>query len=148
MTGQISRSPKNHHHTGGRRGSFRHPSTRHFKCHTLIPSAGMIDPCTSRLIRFLTELWQALADSFQSAFDVAAEVQSDDASVFVSEGEEIAEAWARWSVANPYASPGIGRSSDASAVNMMKTPVFGPPLWSWPVECRYSGPYPSVVATL
>ena len=51
-------------------------------------------------------------------------VQSDDASVFVSEGEEIAEAWARWSVANPYASPGIGRSSDASAVNMMKTPVF------------------------
>ena len=27
------------------------------------------------------------------------------------------------------------------------TPVGGPPLWSWPVECRKRGPSPTVVAT-
>jgi hypothetical protein len=74
VTGQISRSPKNHHHTGVRRGSFRHPSTRHFKRHTLTPPCGTMDPGRSGLIQFLIELSPVLSDPLESAFDVAAEV--------------------------------------------------------------------------
>ena len=46
--------------------------------------------------------------------------------------------------------PGMSRSCDASVsiVSWKNTPVFGPPLWSWPVECRKRGPKPTVVATL
>ena len=32
------------------------------------------------------------------------------------------------------------------AVIRTNTPVFGPPLCSWPVECRYRGPMPVIVA--
>ena len=36
--------------------------------------------------------------------------------------------------------PGIGRSRRGSAVSCRKSPVAGPPLCSWPVECRKRGP--------
>src|SRR5436190_7478779 len=43
-------------------------------------------------------------------------------------------------------SPGMGTSSRGAAVTTRKTPVSAPPLWSWPVECKYRGPYPNIVA--
>src|SRR3712207_7960122 len=42
-------------------------------------------------------------------------------------------------------SPGMSRSSVTSATTCTNTPVDGPPLWNWPVECRKRGPYPNVV---
>src|SRR5262249_35002028 len=50
------------------------------------------------------------------------------------------------SVANENGSPGMARSGCGAAVISRKTPLFGPPLCSWPVECRERGPYPNNVA--
>ena len=44
------------------------------------------------------------------------------------------------SVPNDSSQPGMGRSFDGSAVSCRKTPEPGPPLCSWPVECRNRGP--------
>ena len=48
----------------------------------------------------------------------------------------------------------VGRAGDRHVVvgvvgrrTCTNTPVGGPPLWSWPVECRKRGPRPTVVAT-
>ena len=45
-----------------------------------------------------------------------------------------------------YGASGTARSDSGSAVTTTKTPVFGPPLCSWPVEWRYRGPKPAIVA--
>src|SRR5262249_37616703 len=49
-------------------------------------------------------------------------------------------ACARISRRKPNGFPGIGSSSPWSSTTWRKRPEFGPPLWSWPVECWYRGP--------
>src|SRR6266576_1840959 len=44
----------------------------------------------------------------------------------------------------PKSWPGMGISSPVSSTTWTKRPVGGPPLCSWPVECRYRGPRPCV----
>src|SRR5712692_9879489 len=46
-----------------------------------------------------------------------------------------------------YFCPGTGRSLASSQVICRKTPLFGPPLYACPVECRKRGPKPRTVAT-
>src|SRR3989442_6289943 len=56
-------------------------------------------------------------------------------------------AWAAFTAPNVYDRPGTGRSSASSHVTWRNTPVFGPPLYACPVECRKRGPKPTHVAT-
>src|SRR5919106_951320 len=44
----------------------------------------------------------------------------------------------------PKGRPGIASSSPGSSTTWTNRPVGGPPLCSWPVECRYRGPSPTV----
>ena len=91
MPGQISQSPKNHHHTGVRRGSCRHPRTRHFKRHTLTPSCGRMDPGRLGLSRFLLALVHVHSDALEPTFDVTAEMDANHTSLFVNQCEVIAQ---------------------------------------------------------
>ena len=50
-------------------------------------------------------------------------------------------------VENEYGASGIGVSVASSPVMTNASAVFGPPLWYCPVEWRYRGPTPNVVAT-
>src|SRR6266581_3607509 len=47
---------------------------------------------------------------------------------------------------NVYGLPGMLTSRGSEAVSWIKTPLSGPPLCNWPVECRNRGPYPVVTA--
>src|SRR3989449_618615 len=58
-----------------------------------------------------------------------------------------ARARAAFTAPNVYDRPGTGRSSASSHVTWRNTPVFGPPLYACPVECRKRGPKPTHVAT-
>src|SRR6202011_3464150 len=49
-------------------------------------------------------------------------------------------ACAFFSVVKPYAAPGISTSKGSSWSSCRKRPVFGPPLWNCPVECKKRGP--------
>src|SRR5205823_5133339 len=56
-------------------------------------------------------------------------------------------ACAAFTIPKVYFCPGTGRSLASSQVICKKTPLFGPPLYACPVECRNRGPKPSTVAT-
>jgi len=49
-------------------------------------------------------------------------------------------ACAAFTAPNVYACPGTARSDASSHVIWRNTPVFGPPLYACPVECRKRGP--------
>src|SRR5438034_2114809 len=53
-------------------------------------------------------------------------------------------AWAAISSRKPKSLPGIASSSPKSSTTWIASTLFGPPLWSCPVECRYRGPRPLV----
>src|SRR5262249_1545719 len=56
-------------------------------------------------------------------------------------------ACAAFTIPKVYFCPGTARSDASSQVICRKTPLFGPPLYAWPVECRKRGPNPRTVAT-
>ena len=56
-------------------------------------------------------------------------------------------AWAARAWRSRRPARGWPRPAAASRTTWTNTPVGGPPLWSWPVECRKRGPRPTVVAT-
>ena len=82
-----------------------------------------------------------------------AEFAYEDAPLGIGQGQTISQPYM---VAEMIAAAEIGSadrvlevgagSGYAAAVISRKMPVFGPPLWYWPVECRYRGPTPYVVA--
>src|SRR5690606_904001 len=53
-------------------------------------------------------------------------------------------ACAACSCPNVYGRSGTARSSVTTPVICRNDPTCGPPLWYWPVECRYRGPHPKV----
>src|SRR6202035_285291 len=49
-------------------------------------------------------------------------------------------AWACLRVVKVYGAPGMSTSAGPSWISCRKRPIFGPPLWNCPVECRKRGP--------
>ncbi|MCF6329399.1 MAG: SDR family NAD(P)-dependent oxidoreductase [Henriciella sp.] len=57
------------------------------------------------------------------------------------------EDWAAATARKSIFRPGMGSGGPGSAGIWTNTPVLGPPLYAWPVECRNRGPKPRQVAT-
>src|SRR5881396_3656708 len=83
----------------------------------------------------------------EPAPDIGVQMDPQGAAAALDEHLEIPRACAAFTTPNVYACPGTARSAASSHVIWRNTPVFGPPLYACPVECRKRGPKPTHVAT-
>ena len=82
----------------------------------------------------------------ETAFDILAQVDSQYASPALCQHLEVSSRLGSFHDPEGVFSPGTATSSGSSHVICRNTPVFGPPLYACPVECKKRGPKPTQVA--
>ena len=79
-------------------------------------------------------LGQALAQFCQASYQLGIEVHPEDSAPMSLQGFHVAERLSLLEDPEPVRRSGRGASWSLLAVIIRNSPVFGPPLWSWPVE--------------